>query len=67
MADVARYDDVLHHWLIGRFGMAVGEFFKLGALAADYASDGIYDCFFTAAPLNIVGGTGSPVNALAIK
>lgn len=60
-------DGALHHWLIGRFGMAVGELFKLGPLAADCASDGTYDSFFTAAPLNIIGGTGSPANALAIK
>lgn len=57
----------LHHWLIGRFGMALGEMFVLGALAQDCQADGVYEAFFTAAPLNVPGGTGSPANALVIK
>ena len=60
-------DGFLHHWLIGRFGMAIGEMFRLGPLADDCADDGVYECFFTSAPLNIQGGTGSPPNALALK
>ena len=60
-------DGFLHHWIIGRFGMAIGEMFQLGPVAADCASDGAYECFFTGAPLNVQGGTGSPPNALAIK
>jgi hypothetical protein len=36
-------------------------------LAADCAEDGRYDFFLTAKPLNIVGGVGSPPNALAFK
>jgi kynurenine formamidase len=57
----------LHHVLIGQFGLALGELWELGALAADCARDGIYEMFFTAAPLNVPGGIGSPANALAIK
>ena len=57
----------LHHWIIGRFGMAIGEMFQLTQLAADCASDGVYEGFFSSAPLNIQGGTGSPPNALVIK
>jgi hypothetical protein len=57
----------LHHWIIGRFGMAIGEMFQLTGLAADCAADGVSECFFVSAPLNIQGGTGSPPNALAIK
>ena len=60
-------DGFLHHWIIGRFGMAIGEMFQLTGLAADCAEDGVYECLFTGAPLNIQGGTGSPPNALAIK
>jgi kynurenine formamidase len=60
-------DGFLHHWIIGRFGMAIGEMFQLTGLAADCAADKVYECFFVAAPLNIQGGTGSPPNALAIK
>jgi hypothetical protein len=57
----------LHHWSIGRFGIAIGEMFQLSHLAADCAQDHVYECLFTAAPLNVQGGTGSPPNALAIK
>lgn len=60
-------DGFLHHWIIGRFGMAIGEMWQLTGLSADCANDHVYECLFTAAPLNIQGGTGSPPNALAIK
>ena len=60
-------DGFLHHWIIGRFGMAIGEMFQLTGLAADCAQDRVYECLFVAAPLNIQGGTGSPPNGLAIK
>ena len=57
----------LHHWIIGRFGIAIGEMFQLTGLSADCARDRVYECFFVGAPLNIRGGTGSPPNSLAIK
>jgi len=60
-------DGFLHHWIIGRFGMAIGEMFQLTGLSADCAADGVHECLFVGAPLNIEGGTGSPPNALAIK
>ena len=60
-------DGFLHHWIIGRFGMAIGEMFQLTQLTADCAADGVYEGFFVSAPLNILGGTGSPPNALVIK
>jgi kynurenine formamidase len=60
-------DGFLHHYLLGRFGIAIGEMFVLDALADDCAQDGVFEAFFTSAPLNIKGGTGSPPNALAIK
>ena len=60
-------DGFLHHWIIGRFGMAIGEMFQLSPLAADCGADGIYEFLFVGAPLNVQGGTGSPPNALAIK
>lgn len=47
--------------------MALGELWSLDALAADCAQDGVYEMFFTAAPLHVSGGIGSPANALAIK
>jgi kynurenine formamidase len=57
----------LHQWILGRFGMAIGEMFVLGPLASDSAHDGVYDSFLVSAPLNVPGGTGSTANALAIK
>lgn len=57
----------LHHFLLGRFGIAIGEMFVLDRLAEDCAQDGAYAALLTSAPLNIAGGTGSPANALVIK
>jgi kynurenine formamidase len=59
-------DGFLHHFLIGRFGMAVGELFVLDALATACAQANRFECFFTSAPLNLPGGAGSPANALAL-
>jgi hypothetical protein len=57
----------LHRMLIGQFGMALGELWSLGDLAADCADDGVFECLLTSAPLNGRGGIASPPNALAIK
>lgn len=57
----------LHEYLIGLFGMAIGELWFLEALANDCAADGRNEFFFTAAPINKLAGIGSPPNALAIK
>ena len=57
----------LHERLIGLFGMAIGEMWNLSRLAADCAEDGRYECFLVSAPLNKVGGIGSPPNAIAFK
>jgi kynurenine formamidase len=56
------------HWVtIPAMGVPHGEMFYVKDLAADCAADRVYEFFFTAAPLNITGGTGSPLNPLAIK
>jgi kynurenine formamidase len=57
----------LHIILIVHAGLLVGEIFDLEALAADCAADSRYEFFFSAPPLPITGGVGSPVNPLAIK
>jgi kynurenine formamidase len=57
----------LHFRIIPLLGMAVGEMFALDALADDCAGDGVWEGLFTAAPLNKLGGSGSPGNALALK
>ena len=58
---------LMHPTMIGLLGLCIGELWDLEALAADCAEDGVYECFVTAKPLNLVGGVGSPANALAIK
>jgi kynurenine formamidase len=57
----------LHIILIVHMGLLVGEIFDLEALADDCAADGTYEFLFTAPPLPITGGVGSPVNPLAVK
>ena len=57
----------LHRILIGQFGLAIGELWWLDDLARSCRGDGRYESFFTAAPINVVGGIGSSANALAIK
>jgi hypothetical protein len=57
----------LHQRLIGLLGIPIGELWYLEGLASDCAADGVYDFMFTSAPLNILGGVGSPPNAIAIK
>ena len=60
-------DEALHDTIIGLWGMPIGEMFTLDALASACAADKRYDVFFTAAPLNKLGGVASPPNALAIR
>ena len=56
------------HWVvIPAIGISMGEIFYLKELAEDCASDGVYEFFFTAPPLHLPGGAGSPINPQAIK
>lgn len=57
----------LHCVLIRDLGMPLGEMFDFEALAADCADDGVFEFLFTAPPLKVRGGAGSPVNPLALK
>ena len=57
----------LHPTFIRDLGIAGNEISLFGDLAADCDDDGKYDFLFAAAPLKIVGGTGGPVNPIAIK
>jgi hypothetical protein len=61
------HSGMLHRPLIALLGMAMGELWKLDELAAHCARDGHWDFFLTCEPLNLVGGVGSPPNAIAIK
>ena len=57
----------LHALCIRDMGLTLGEMFDLDALAADCAADGVWQFLFSAPPLRVTGGVGSPVNPLAIK
>lgn len=59
-------DGSLHRRLIPLLGMALGEMFNLESLAQRCRSTEHWTFLFTAAPLKIPGGLGSPGNALAI-
>jgi kynurenine formamidase len=65
--DKGSFDGFLHYRLIPMLGMPVGELFALDSLASACARDGRYAGFFTSAPLNFRGGSGSTANALAIR
>ncbi len=62
--EVGKY---LHFELLPLLGMPIGELWHMEALAEDCAQDGVYEFLLTSAPLNKLGGVGSPPNALAIK
>lgn len=56
-----------HSALLPLLGIPLGELWDLDALAADCASDGVYEGLFTSAPLRVRGGVASPPNALVLK
>jgi hypothetical protein len=53
--------------VIPAMGMTMGEMFYVAELAKDCAEDKVYEFMFSGPPLVITGGTGSPINPLAIK
>ena len=57
----------IHIELLRNQGMPIGELFTFEALATDCAADGQYDFMFTAPPLRVVGGVGSPLSPMALK
>jgi hypothetical protein len=57
---------LMHPTIIALMGFCIGELWDLDPLAADCAQTGVYECMITAKPLNLMGGVGSPANAMAI-
>lgn len=57
----------LHGALMRDLGIVITEIAWLEDLADDSAADGQYTFLYVAAPLKMEGGTGSPVNPVAIK
>ncbi len=58
---------LMHQDLIAMLGFALGELWNLEQLAADCHSEGTFDCALVCKPLYLVGGAGSPANAVAIR
>ena len=56
----------LHGRLIAGLGMAIGELFSFGALAAACRRESRHEFLFVAVPLNVTGAVGSPANAVAV-
>jgi kynurenine formamidase len=56
-----------HRQVLACLGLVLGELFDFEALAADSAADGRYSFLFSAVPLAVSGGVGSPANAVAIR
>jgi kynurenine formamidase len=57
----------VHLLCIRDMGLTLGEMFDLDELAQDCARDGVWECLFSAPPLKVSGGVGSPLNPLAVK
>jgi kynurenine formamidase len=58
---------MLHRMVIPLLGMALGELWNFEELARHCAATATWDCMVVACPLALVGGVGSPANAIAIK
>lgn len=57
----------LHRRLVPALGMVIGELFDFETLADKCRADGEWSFLFTAVPTHVVGGVGSPANAIAIR
>lgn len=60
------HNGMMHRPLIALLGMLLGECWKLDELARHCAAEGRSDFLLTAKPLNLLGGVGSPPNAMAV-
>ncbi|KAH8655330.1 putative cyclase-domain-containing protein [Xylariales sp. PMI_506] len=56
----------MHETILSGFGMPIGELFDLEELSKQCRAHKRWSFFVTSEPLNLVGGVGSPPNALAI-
>jgi len=61
------HSGIMHRALIGLLGMPIGELWNLDPLAEACAAYRRWSFLLTAAPLTVVGGVGSPANAIALR
>jgi kynurenine formamidase len=57
----------LHAALMRNLGVLFSEILLFEELAGDCAQDSQWSFLYAGAPINIIGGTGAPVNPIAIK
>ncbi|MEA2682316.1 MAG: hypothetical protein QOK05_644 [Chloroflexota bacterium] len=57
----------LHRRVLPLLGFALGELFDFEALRAASERDGRWDFMLVSVPLHLVGGVGSPGNAIALR
>lgn len=57
---------MMHQQLLAKLGMPLGELWRLGPLARHLEAAGSWDAFLSIKPLNVIGATGSPANAVAL-
>ena len=57
----------MHRRVLPLLGLAVGEFFDYEQLTRLCVADQRWDFMFVAVPLHVIGGVGSPANAIAIR
>jgi kynurenine formamidase len=57
----------LHAALMRNLGILFSEIIWFEDVAADCAEDGQWSFLYAAAPINIIGGTGAPVNPIIVK
>ncbi|KAJ4375805.1 hypothetical protein N0V83_001082 [Neocucurbitaria cava] len=57
---------LLHQWLLGGWGVMIGEMWDLERLCEKAVELGRATCFVSSVPLKVPGGVASPPNAVAI-
>jgi len=57
---------VLHEWILAHWGMPLGELWNLEPLSELCHQRRQWSFLFTSAPLYVLGGVGSPPNAIAL-
>ncbi|MEU6133326.1 cyclase family protein [Nocardioides sp. NPDC047086] len=57
---------MMHQEFLAKLGMPLGELWRLGPLARRMDALQRWEAFLSVKPLNVIGATGSPANAVAI-
>lgn len=65
-AEEMQWGGLLHQFLLGGWGVPIGEMFDLEALSEKCKALGRWTFFLSSVPLKIPGGVASPPNAIAI-